>query len=87
MAALTKSIQAGESTLDVSHFVHRPTVKANDPKLKEKLTQLEKISNQTVSYTLSGEKIDVPKETVTSWFIYNPESRKSILTKKQQKLI
>ncbi|EST90718.1 L,D-transpeptidase family protein [Vagococcus lutrae] len=75
MAALTKSIQAGESTLDVSHFVHQPTVKANDPKLKEKLTQLEKISNQTVSYTLSGEKIDVPKETVTSWFIYNPESQ------------
>ncbi|AQP53957.1 hypothetical protein CBF34_04980 [Vagococcus penaei] len=68
--AIKKDIQAGKSDIDLNQFVKKPTITASDKQLTESLSAIEQLTEKEISYSINGEKIIVPKETVAEWVTY-----------------
>ncbi|SEL17220.1 Putative peptidoglycan binding domain-containing protein [Carnobacterium iners] len=64
---LKESFKEGDSKLDLKQAYEKPGILASDKTLESKLGELQKLSELSVVYTITGSKEVVPRETLVSW--------------------
>lgn len=70
MAAVKEKILAGESTLELTEFIKKPTVTADDPKLTEELNKIHRIAKVEGTYVINGNSFQIPTALIEDWMIY-----------------
>lgn len=67
-------IAKGNSDIEIKDCYIQPELKSDDPELEAGLDEINKLKDVSITYNIAGNKIEVPKETITSWIIYDTES-------------
>lgn len=65
--SLDKDIKAGIMTIQLNDYLQKPEVVASNPELNQELEAINKISKINASYTINGEEVVIPQETIASW--------------------
>lgn len=68
--ATEKSIEKGESDIELTKFIEKPTILATDDDLKKELTNINKVAEINASYTINGQEVKIPKDKMASWVIF-----------------
>ncbi|HIW71625.1 MAG TPA: L,D-transpeptidase/peptidoglycan binding protein [Candidatus Levilactobacillus faecigallinarum] len=66
-ASITKAIEQGKTTVDVSNDYLAPKVTTTSTTFKSALAKAKTITNKAYTYKLSGHTITIPDKTVASW--------------------
>ena len=65
--AAKKSILKGDSSIELSDFTTKPKILASDDTLKKELDNIKKIADINAGYSINGQEVAIPKETIASW--------------------
>ncbi|MGM0237969.1 MULTISPECIES: L,D-transpeptidase family protein [Enterococcus] len=65
--AFESAVESGKSTIDFSNYYTKPAVTSNSTKLKNTLSSIDKIANVKATYSINGESIQIPSESIKSW--------------------
>ena len=65
--AFKSHIKEGDNTLELESYIEKPTVLATDAKLKKELDDINKLTDVPATYSINGQEVVVPKETIASW--------------------
>lgn len=71
---IQSEIKKGNSSIEINDCYIQPNLKADDPGLIAGLEKINQLKDVDVTYTLAGNRIEVPDETIASWLTYDFES-------------
>ena len=77
---LIESVREGETRIDLKQVYAKPNVTVSNKTLKSNLDELKKLSELSVTYTITGSKEVVPREKLISWL--NVDETGSIIVDK-----
>jgi len=69
--AIQKSVADGNSAFELEEHIQKPTVLADNPELKNKIADMNKLVNESYNYSINGTQFEIPKDTIMSWVIYD----------------
>lgn len=72
-AKIQDELKRGNASIEISDCYIQPTLKSDDPGLVAGLEKINELKDVNVTYTLSGNRIEVPKEKILSWLTYDLE--------------
>jgi len=91
-ASITRAIEKGETTIDVSNDYVKPKVTTDSASFKAALAKTKTVTAQTYTYKLDGHTITIPAQTLASWLTFkqgklatNQKLVKAYLTKLSHK--
>lgn len=70
IASAKESIIKGESTIEMTKFVDKPTVLATDGTIEKEMEHINKIADINASYSINGQEVVIPKETIATWVTF-----------------
>lgn len=74
MTQVDKDIRSGKGSLELENFLQKPTITAKSPELQTKLTEMNKLTEQSYVYQINGQEVAIPKETIMSWLEFDGEN-------------
>lgn len=81
---LTAALKTGKkSQIQLENYQIKPTVLENDSSLTKSIEKINKIVNQSVTYSIAGETITVPKEQLADWIDYDNEKNQVALNQEK----
>ncbi|MGM0126195.1 hypothetical protein IGI37_003624 [Enterococcus sp. AZ194] len=67
MTSITQTATEGKETVDLVAFRIKPTITANDEKLKKQIEKANKIAKVNATYTINGISFVIPTATIMDW--------------------
>ncbi|CZQ88825.1 Hypothetical protein Tpal_1055 [Trichococcus palustris] len=64
---MLEAVITAEPEVDLAEAYQKPTLLADDKKLKESLAQLKDLSDTKITYTISGKEETVPQTAIADW--------------------
>lgn len=65
-----KSIINGESEIELTNYLEKPTVLATDGTIEKEMSHINKIADINASYSINGQEVVIPKEKIASWVTF-----------------
>lgn len=69
-----REIKRGNASIEIDDCYIQPNLKAEDPGLVAGLERINELKDVNVTYTLSGHRIEVPRDIILSWLTYDFEN-------------
>lgn len=70
VSKIKEAVLGGKQSLNLNEYIVKPKVHSNDEKLVAAIGDIERLSTQSVSYIVNGQKVEVPKEVTQTWFTF-----------------
>ena len=80
---LAETLAQGENNIELSKFIVKPTVFADDETLKKNISDIHKITEQKVDYYISGQTVTIAPAEIANWVDYNQKENKVALDKEK----
>lgn len=70
MTQIKKDILEGQANVNLTSFIEKPKTVSTDKELVAAVDEIERLNSQPISYSINGQKIEVPKEISHTWFTF-----------------
>lgn len=70
IASAKDSIIKGESNIEVTKFIEKPTVLATDGTIEKEMEHINQIADINASYSINGQEVVIPKEIIATWVTF-----------------
>lgn len=70
VADVKENLLSGSENLELETYKKQPTVLSDDENLKKEIEKLNQVAQIDASYSINGETLQIPTETIADWLIY-----------------
>lgn len=67
LQAFFDSISTGKPSVEINDYLTKPTILASDDSLQEELDAIYSVASINASYSINGQDIQIPQDTIASW--------------------
>lgn len=83
LKALPEHLKEGKTTLELEDFKTSPAVKADNADLKKSLTEITKLTEQSLEYYINGQTIKAGPEVISEWINFDEKTQEASLDKEK----
>ncbi|MGM0214662.1 L,D-transpeptidase family protein [Enterococcus sp. AZ109] len=73
--AFAEAASAGKQSISLNDYLEKPTIKKDDPQLKETLNEMNKIAEVKATYSINGNTFDVPADQIHDWLTVGTDGK------------
>ncbi|MGM0212658.1 L,D-transpeptidase family protein [Enterococcus sp. AZ109] len=73
--AFVEAISTGKQSISMNDYPEKPTIKKDDPQLKETLDEMNKVAKVKATYTINGNTFEIPSDQLRSWLTVDAEGK------------